>query len=65
MTPSSEDRFQKTDNCAFMVHVNHLNITSGTESFTLPVNFDQPVHPIKLQKYIPLEKTLRSRVSLF
>jgi hypothetical protein len=26
-----------------MVHVNHWNITSGTGSYTLPVNFDLPV----------------------
>jgi hypothetical protein len=33
-----------------LVHVNYWNITSGTGSYTLPVNFAQLVHPITLQK---------------
>ena len=37
---------------------------SGTWSCTLPVNFDQPVHPIRVKKS-RLEKTLSCRVSLF
>jgi hypothetical protein len=48
-----------------LVHVNHWNITSGTGSYTLPVYFDQPVHPITLQLKTTLEKTLRCQVSLF
>ena len=33
-----------------VVHSNHWNVTFGTESCTLLVNFDQMVHPITLRK---------------
>ena len=48
-----------------LVHSNNWNITSGTRSCTLPVNFDHLVHSITLQKKRPMEKPLRFRVSFF
>jgi hypothetical protein len=57
--------FRKPIIAHLLVHEIHWNITSSTGIYTLPVNFDQPVHPITLQLKTILEKTLRCRVSLF